>query len=695
MEFEGRAAVSYIQEMGDTRSRFYYFQGEEGIYMLGMAMSGQYVEGTMMTYAPPMLAFPNNLTIGHKWSEKSTMTTRVKNASPMNIEMSTDYEVAERETVSVPAGEFDCYRIESRSNAAGVETRNTSWYSPEVGYYVKFETSSKHFTMKSPLLEHHISASPLLLGASAAPKPKAPASLAVSVSFSEPSGNNILDARETGKLIVTVANSGPGPAYGVRLAAVPEKSLSGLALPGPIALGKIDPGKSETRDVPLEASKEIGSEKVSIRLEVKEANGFDADAKVVQFETKAYRAPKLEISGLRLGGLGVVKAGEPTSLSFTVRNSGEGPAQNAAATLELASRDIFASGDTTLALGSIEPGAGRKVEFEFFVNKRYKGEKLLPVFVSLTEAEGRFGVKSRSLGLELGGAAPSVEVVAIQGRSEAPPRPADPDAEDIDAPPTASTPRDPEAYAVVIGIEKYRDVPPVDFAARDAQAMHGYLTRSMGFDPKNVVLLQNERATGKDFDKYLGTWLKNRVTVKSRVFVFYAGHGAPNPKTGEGYLIPFEGDPNYTEDTAYPIKRLYDSLARLPSQDVTVALDACFSGAGGRSVLAKGARPLVNVAKTVSTGGNTMVLSAASSDQISASYQEGRHGLLTYFLLKGLRGGADSDKDGRVTTSELFGYVRPAVEREARLQNIEQTPTLSPAPEVLGARGGRVWIMTR
>ena len=400
---------------------------------------------------------------------------------------------------------------------------------------------------------------------------------------------------------------------------------------------------------------------------------------------------------MSLGGSGVVKAGEPTTVSLTVVNAGEGTARNASASLDLGSPDIFASSEQNFALGNLAPGESKKVEFEFFVNKRYKGGKELPIKVAVSEAEGRFGVEPRSLGLTIGEAAPVLEVVSVQGRAQAPlARPAAA-AEDVDAPPASVTEADPEAYAVVIGIEKYRDVPGVDYAARDAQAVHSYLTRSMGFDPKNVVLLQNERATGRDFDKYLGTWLKNRVTAKSRVFVYYAGHGAPNPKTGEGYLLPYEGDPSYTDDTAYPIKKLYQNLSRLPTRDVIVALDACFSGAGGRSVLAKGARPLVNaVAAAPAAGSGVVVLSASSSDQISTFHNEGRHGLLTYFLLKGLRGGADADGNGLIDTKELFGYVRPAVEREARLQNVEQSPALSPALEALPAeKAGRVWIRIR
>jgi WD40 repeat protein len=254
--------------------------------------------------------------------------------------------------------------------------------------------------------------------------------------------------------------------------------------------------------------------------------------------------------------------------------------------------------------------------------------------------------------------------------------------EDVDVVPAAKTKADPEALAVVIGIEHYRQkgIPAVDYAASDAKTVAGYLTGAMGFDSKNVILLTDEAATKTDLEKYLGPWLANRATAKSRVFIFYAGHGSPDPQSGDAFLMPYEGDPSYTQITGYPLKELYKTLAALPTKDVVVTLDSCFSGAGQRSLIAAGARPLVTV-KSAAPAGSTMVLAAAAGDQISGSYPEGRHGLLTYFLLKGLRGAADADQDGDVTTRELYDYLRPAVEREARQRNYEQTPLLQGLPE--------------
>lgn len=210
-------------------------------------------------------------------------------------------------------------------------------------------------------------------------------------------------------------------------------------------------------------------------------------------------------------------------------------------------------------------------------------------------------------------------------------------------------------FAVVVGIEKYRDIKAVEFAVKDAVTMQKYLTKLMGYHEENVMLLTNDRATKSDIEKYFGTWLKNRVNEKSTVFIYYAGHGAPNPKTGEAFIVPYDGDPNYLETTAYPLKNLYASLAELPAKEIIVTLDSCFSGAGGRSVIAKGARPLVmSIESPVTIKANMVVFAAASGGQISTFYEKAGHGLFTYFFLKGLKGEADMDKDDTVTVEELY-----------------------------------------
>ena len=250
---------------------------------------------------------------------------------------------------------------------------------------------------------------------------------------------------------------------------------------------------------------------------------------------------------------------------------------------------------------------------------------------------------------------------------------------DVDELPVVKvTPRK-NAYAVVIGIETYRQkLPAAEFATHDAQIMAEYLVKVLGYPEENVVTLLNDHASNVDLAKYFEKWLPNNAESGSTVFIYYSGHGAPNPQTGDAYLVPYDGDPSFLDQTGYSLKRMYAALGKLPAKEVLVAIDSCFSGAGGRSVLAQGARPLVmNLEKTSALPQNMTVLSAASGGEISSTYREKGHGLFTYFMLKGIKNEDVIHSDGSLSLDDLAGYVKPQVERMARKQyNNEQTPRL-------------------
>ena len=241
-----------------------------------------------------------------------------------------------------------------------------------------------------------------------------------------------------------------------------------------------------------------------------------------------------------------------------------------------------------------------------------------------------------------------------------------------DLPASRGLPR-PNAHAVVIGISGYRQkLPAAGFADSDARLVSRYLTQTLGYQDENVATLINEQASKSDFEKYFDRWLPNRVEDGDEVFVFYAGHGAPNPTTGEANLVPYDGDPTYLKQTGYPVSRLYAALAKLPARKITVVLDSGFSGAGERSVLAKGAKPLVIAASGEDIPSKMAVLSASAADQTIRNYDEKGHGLFTYFFLKGIK---EKSANGNVNLKGVFDYAADQVSKTARRDfNADQVP---------------------
>ena len=250
---------------------------------------------------------------------------------------------------------------------------------------------------------------------------------------------------------------------------------------------------------------------------------------------------------------------------------------------------------------------------------------------------------------------------------------------DVDELPAAKAKPNKNNYAIVIGIEQYRQkLPSADFAANDARTVAEYLTRVLGFPEENVITLLNDRALKSDFEKYFERWLSNNVEKDSTVFIYYSGHGAPNPKTGDAFLVPYDGDPSFIDETGYSLRKMYEALGKIAASKVIVALDSCFSGAGGRSVLAKGARPLVmNIKNDVGSSKNITVISASSGGQVSSTFHEKGHGLLTYFMLKGIKNEDVVRQNGSIRIDDLFSFIKPQVELVARKQyNNEQSPQL-------------------
>lgn len=232
--------------------------------------------------------------------------------------------------------------------------------------------------------------------------------------------------------------------------------------------------------------------------------------------------------------------------------------------------------------------------------------------------------------------------------------------------------------ALIVGVEHYPDLPPSDYSRGDAELVKRFLL-AMGMREGNIQTLLDEKAGYAGIRKMVETWLPNNAGPDSRVFVYYSGHGAPDPVTGDAYWVPADGDPNYLKATAYPLKELYARLGALPAREVFVVLDSCFSGSGGRSLFAKGARPLVAVAASPGLGANMAVLSATRGGQISTSSPEKRHGTLTYHFLKALQ-------DGKGSFAEAYEASASAVKDEARSLNVEQEPMLLPPPAALKGR---------
>lgn len=168
------------------------------------------------------------------------------------------------------------------------------------------------------------------------------------------------------------------------------------------------------------------------------------------------------------------------------------------------------------------------------------------------------------------------------------------------------------------------------------------------------------------------------------VYLYYTGHGAPKTKGDkleDGLLVPSDvdnSDAESLEESSIRMSYIQDILDTSSAKGVLVALDACFSGGGEKSIVAKGGKPLTlmpvssELIKPKGTG-KVIITSSATNQQSWEDDKELQGGIFSHYLLEGMKGKAG--KDVWVNANELADYIKINVPKAAlNLKGADQTP---------------------
>ncbi len=223
----------------------------------------------------------------------------------------------------------------------------------------------------------------------------------------------------------------------------------------------------------------------------------------------------------------------------------------------------------------------------------------------------------------------------------------------------------------IIANEEYDLAANVDNATSDGLAFKEYCIRTLGVPEDNVRYMAN-LSFGR-MKKGLNDILElaDMLNGEANLILYYAGHGIPDNKTKDAFLMPVDADGTDTS-LCLSLTDLYSNINSKNLNRCIVFLDACFSGAqrGGDMIVA--ARGVKLKPKEAAPEGKTIVFTATSDDQAAFSHKEERHGLFTYFLLKKLQ-----ESKGNVTLGELADYLSQKVGFESRrINNAPQTPSV-------------------
>ena len=140
--------------------------------------------------------------------------------------------------------------------------------------------------------------------------------------------------------------------------------------------------------------------------------------------------------------------------------------------------------------------------------------------------------------------------------------------------------------------------------------------------------------------------------------------------------MPHEVDRDLLARTAVSQKEVAEAIQLTNHKTVTMFIDSCYSGQSrtGETLLAS-ARP-ITLSPKQATGlpENFTVISASALDQISSSSPELKHGIFSYYLMRGMEGEADANKDKQITVGEMQTYLSENVTRRAMGMNRTQQP---------------------
>ena len=235
----------------------------------------------------------------------------------------------------------------------------------------------------------------------------------------------------------------------------------------------------------------------------------------------------------------------------------------------------------------------------------------------------------------------------------------------------------PNALALIVGVADYEKTnADAIYADKDAQQFYDYARMKLGIPAKNIKELVNNKADESEILLAIKDWLRRSTKPnKSDVYIFFAGHGLASEDGKNMFLLPYDGSPRLLEDTAILRDRLFTDIKSTNPKSVTVFLDTCYSGTTRGTDMLIASRPIAIRALEQSIPNNFTVFSAAAGDQTSKPLEEAKHGMFSYFLMKGMEGDADSNNDNKITARELHNYVK---------ENVTQQSSGSQTPELQG-----------
>lgn len=494
-----------------------------------------------------------------------------------------------------------------------------------------------------------------------------------SISFSDDDGNNIINANEKCRISFIIRNEGKGNAYGCVVKITGDGTTSGLLF-SDTDIPTIKAGESYKVNIPITSSMNTINGQVHFTVQVIEPNGFGTDPFRLNIGTHKFDSPMVEIVSYKIinDGDSQLRKKKPFRLQVLLQNTDQGIANDVKCSFSTPENMFLQEGENYQKFESLQPNEKKLLEFEFQTSPNVKDN--INIDFNLSESYGRYA-KNASIPLHFGQAISS-EVTGFQIKGENKKQVEITKGSlisDIDENIPISYSKSPNTFVLILANEHYQQVASVPFALNDGNIFREYCIKTLGIGEKHIKYITD--ATGNQIKAAIN-WLSNLTEAfdNPQIIVYYAGHGIPDESSKTAYLLPVDGIISDLT-TCYKLDDLYTTLGNMPASQITVFMDACFSGSKREDGMLASARGVALKAKSGVPQGNMVVFSAAQGDETAYPNREQQHGLFTYYLLKKLQA-----TEGNVALKDLGDYVIKQVSQQSLLiNNKKQTPCVTPS----------------
>ena len=494
-----------------------------------------------------------------------------------------------------------------------------------------------------------------------------------SILFTDANKNNAIDANENCCIKFKIHNNGKGNAINCFAKIIPNETTKEIKY-ADINIPLIKPQETIDVSMPLTSTTKVSDGIANLRLKVEEPHGFGTETASISINTKKFVAPLLQIVDSKVSPSEgtTLKKMSPFYLQVLLQNTKKGSADNVKVKIGLPTNVLLMESQKEEEdFAYISGGETKSINYPLIINNNYASNDV-PITLYVKEKYGEYA-ENKTINLHINQSITNNNIIIKEKEINT----KNQDikiasiSSDIDKNIPEAINSNSNTFAIVIANETYNKEANVPYAVNDGNIFKEYCRNCLGIPEKNIHLITN--ATLNDI-RHEVKWIQDVAEVykgDAKIIFYYAGHGIPDEKSKNAYLLPIDG---YGSDvaTGYSLENLYKTFGSLPSKSITVFLDACFSGAKRDGNMLASARGVAIKVKQTIPVGNMVVFTAAQGDETAYPYKEEEHGLFTYYLLKKLQ-----ETKGNATLGELSDYIKEQVERQSIVTNGKlQSPSI-------------------